>query len=249
MVGGDGSLAIMRRLAQQGGINLVGIPKTIDNDVSFTENSIGYLTAVNVATEALDRLQPTAMSHSRVMVLEVMGRDAGHIALNAGIAGGADVILIPEIPYSLDKIRNKIDGVKREQNRNFALVVVAEGVMTESGVPVTITDADGHQRMGGIGHHLGRRITEEIGAQTRVTVLGHTQRGGSPIPQDRLFASAFGVRAVDLIAEGKFDRMVAWSNRDCIDVPLADVVAQPHNVDPDGPVVRTARGLGICLGD
>jgi len=248
-VGGDGSLAILRRLAQQGGLNLVGIPKTIDNDVPFTENSIGYVTAVNVATEALDRLQPTAMSHSRVMVLEVMGRDAGHIALNAGIAGGADVILIPEIPYSLDKIRNKIDGVKREQDRNFFLVVVAEGVMTESGVPVTVTDADGRKRLGGIGHHLGRRITEEIGAQTRVTVLGHTQRGGSPTPQDRLFASAFGVHAVDMVADGKFDRMVAWSNRDCIDVPLADVVARPHNVDLAGPVVRTARGLGICLGD
>ena len=248
-VGGDGSLAILRKLAQQGGFNMVGVPKTIDNDVSFTENSIGYVTAVNVATEALDRLQPTAMSHSRVMVLEVMGRDAGHIALNAGIAGGADVILIPEIPYSLEKIRSKIDGVKREQDRNFSLVVVAEGVMTESGEPVTITDADGNKRLGGIGHHLGRRITEEIGAQTRVTVLGHTQRGGSPTPQDRLFASAFGVRAVDLVAEGKFDRMVAWSNRDCIDVPLADVVIHPHNVDPDGPVVRTARGLGICLGD
>lgn len=248
-VGGDGSLAIMRRLAQQGGINLVAIPKTIDNDVPFTENAIGYVTAVNVATEALDRLQPTAMSHSRVMVLEVMGRDAGHIALNAGIAGGADVILIPEIPYALDKIRNKIEGVKREQNRNFSLIVVAEGVMTESGDPVTITDSDGKKRLGGIGHYLGRRISEETGAQTRVTVLGHTQRGGAPTPQDRLFASAFGVRAVDLVAEEKYDRMVAWSNRDCIDVPLADVVAHPHTVDPQGPVVRTARGLGICLGD
>ena len=248
-VGGDGSLAILRRLAQQGGINLVGVPKTIDNDVPFTENSIGYLTAVNVATEALDRLQPTAASHSRVMVLEVMGRDAGHIALNAGIAGGADVILIPEIPYSLGKIRSKIDGVKREQNRNFSLVVVAEGVMTESGEPVTVTDPDGGTRLGGIGHHLGKRITEETGAQTRVTVLGYTQRGGSPTPQDRLFASAFGVHAVDMVAEKKFDKMVAWSNRDCIDVPLADVVDQPHTVDPAGPVVRTARGLGICLGD
>lgn len=248
-IGGDGSLAILRRLAEKGGLNLVGIPKTIDNDVSFTENSIGYLTAVNVATEALDRLQPTAMSHSRVMVLEVMGRDAGHIALNAGIAGGADVILIPEISYSLERIRSKIDGVRSEQGRNFALVVVAEGVMTESGDPVIIRDADGNQRLGGIGHYLGRRITEETGAQTRVTVLGHTQRGGSPTPQDRLFASAFGVRAVDLVAEGKFDRMVAWSSRDCIDVPLLDVVSRPHPVDPAGPVVRTARGLGICLGD
>ena len=248
-VGGDGSLAILRRLAEKGGFNMVGIPKTIDNDVAFTENSVGYVTAVNVATEALDRLQPTAASHSRVMVLEVMGRDAGHIALNAGIAGGADVILIPEIPYEMKHIRSKIEGVRAEQNRNFALVVVAEGVMTESGDPVIITDAEGHERLGGIGHHLGRRISEETGAQTRVTVLGHTQRGGSPTPQDRFYASAFGVRAVDLVAEGKFDRMVAWSNRDCIDVPLLDVVSHPHPVDPAGAVVRTARGLGICLGD
>jgi len=248
-IGGDGSLAIIRKLAQQGGLNLVGVPKTIDNDVPFTENAIGYLTAVDVATEALDRLQPTAMSHSRVMVLEVMGRDAGHIALSAGIAGGADVILIPEITYSMHHIRTKIEGVKREQNRNFALVVVAEGVATERGDPVIVTDVDGKKRLGGIGHHLGRRIREETGAQTRVTVLGHTQRGGSPTPRDRFFASAFGVRAVDLIAEEKFDRMVAWSNRDCIDVPLADVVNGPQPVDLNGPIVRTARGLGICLGD
>ena len=248
-IGGDGSLAILRRLAEKGGFNLVGIPKTIDNDVAVTENAIGYLTAVDVATEALDRLQPTAASHSRVMVLEVMGRDAGHIALSAGIAGGADVILIPEIPYSLAHVRSKIDGVRQEQNRNFALVVVAEGVLTETGEPVIVTDADGKKRFGGIGHYLGRRIAEVTGAQTRVTVLGHTQRGGTPTSRDRFFASAFGVRAVDLIAEGKFDRMVAWSNRDCIDVPLAEIVNHAHAVDPNGPIVRTARGLGICLGD
>jgi len=248
-VGGDGSLAILRRLAEKGGINLVGIPKTIDNDVAVTENAIGYLTAVDVATEALDRLQPTAASHSRVMVLEVMGRDAGHIALSAGIAGGADVILIPEIPYSMHHVQSKIEGLRHEQNRNFALVVAAEGVVTENGEPVIVTDADGKKRFGGIGHYLGRRITEETGAQVRVTVLGHTQRGGTPGPRDRFFASAFGVHAVDLIAAGKFDRMVAWSNRDCIDVPLSEVVNHPHPVDPNGPIVRTARGLGICLGD
>ena len=248
-IGGDGSLAILRRLAQQGGLNLVGIPKTIDNDVKFTENAVGYSTAVDVAVEALDRLQPTAASHNRVMVLEVMGRDAGHIALNAGISGGADVVLIPEIPYSMDRIRDKIEGIRREQNRNFALVVVAEGVKTETGDPVIITTSDGQQRLGGIGHYLSRRITEVTGAQTRVTVLGHTQRGGTPTPRDRFFASAFGVHAVDLVAEGRFDRMVAWSNRDCIDVPLKEVVTGPQPVDPKGNTVMTARGLGICVGD
>ncbi len=247
-IGGDGSLAILRRLAEKGGLKLIGIPKTIDNDVAFTENSIGYITAVDVATEAMDRLQPTAASHGRVMVLEVMGRDNGHIALNTGIAGGADIILIPEIPYSMKNIRRKIADNKA-MGRDFALVVVAEAVKTENGETVTITDMHGHVRLGGVGNYIGRRIAEETGAQTRVTVLGHVQRGGTPSPRDRLFASAFGVHAVDLVAAGRFDRMVAWSSRDCIDVPLAEVVQRTHPVDLDGAIVRTARGLAICLGD
>jgi len=248
MIGGDGSLRILRKLALQGGINMVAIPKTIDNDVPFTENAVGYITAVDVATEALDRLQPTAASHNRVMVLELMGRDNGHIALNTGIAGGADVILIPEIPYTLDSIKRKIEAI-RAQGRSFALVVVAEGVKTENGEPLTVTEIGGVIHLGGIGHYLGRRIAEVTGAETRVTVLGHTQRGGMPSPRDRIFASAFGVHAVDLIAAGKFDRMVAWSDRRCIDVPIAEVISRQHPVDLKGPVVHTARGLGICLGD
>jgi 6-phosphofructokinase 1 len=247
-IGGDGSLRILRRLAQQGGIDLVGIPKTIDNDLGLTENSIGYNTAVMVATEALDRLQPTAASHDRVMILEVMGRDAGHIALNAGISGGADVILIPEIPYGLDHIAAKIARLK-DRGRNFALVVVAEAVRTEVGEPITVTHYGGGTTYGGVGHYLGGRIAEVTGAETRVTVLGHIQRGAAPSAQDRLMASAFGVHAVDLIAEGKFDRMVAWRNRQCVDVPIMDAVNDFQAVDVDGTLVRTARGLGICLGD
>ncbi len=247
-VGGDGSLAILRRLAEQGGLNLIGIPKTIDNDVAFTENAIGYITAVDVATEAMDRLQPTAASHSRVMVLEVMGRDNGHIALSTGIAGGADIILIPEIPYSMERIRRKFEDNKA-MGRDFALVVVAEAVKTENGEPISVTDMHGKVRLGGVGNYIGRRIAEETGAQTRVTVLGYVQRGGTPSPRDRLFASAFGVHAVDLVAAGKFDRMVAWSSRDCIDVPLGDVVRQTHPIDPEGALVRTARGLGIYIGN
>jgi len=247
-IGGDGSLAILRRLAEKGGLNLVGVPKTIDNDIPFTENAIGYITAVDVATEAMDRLQPTAASHGRVMLLEVMGRDNGHIALSTGIAGGADIILIPEIPYSMTAVRDKIQQ-NRAQGRDFALVVVAEAVKTETGAPVTVTDMDGKVRLGGIGNYIGRRITEETGATTRVTVLGHVQRGGTPSPRDRLFASAFGVHAVDLVAAGQFDRMVAWASRDCIDVPLGEVVQRVHPVDPDGAIVRTARGLGIYVGD
>ena len=247
-IGGDGSMAILRRLAQQGGINLVCIPKTIDNDVGHTEVSIGYATAVKVATDALDLLQPTAASHSRVMVLEVMGRDAGHIAISAGIAGGADAILVPEIPYRIDLVAAKIEELKL-RGRNFALVVVAEAVKTEEGKSVTRAYAGSGSRYGGIGHYMAERLAEETGAETRVTVLGHLQRGGMPTPRDRLMASVFGVHAVDLIAEGRFDRMVAWSGRQVIDVPLAEAIAGYQAVDPEGPLVRTARGLGICLGD
>jgi 6-phosphofructokinase 1 len=247
-IGGDGSFAILRRLAQQGGINLVGIPKTIDNDVGATENSIGFSTAVMVATEALDRLQPTAASHDRVMILEVMGRDAGHIALNAGIAGGADLILIPEIPYSMDVVAAHIERVRRD-GRNFALVVVAEAVKDRTGQRVQRQQAGGGTTYGGIGNILGDAIARLTGAETRVTILGHVQRGGPPTWSDRLVASAFGVHAVDLIAAGKYDRMVAWQNRRVVDVPLSEAIAEPQQVDPDSALVRTARGLGICLGD
>jgi 6-phosphofructokinase 1 len=226
----------------------VTIPKTIDNDVAETEVAVGYDTAVSVATEALDRLQPTAASHSRVMVLEVMGRDAGHIALVSGIAGGADVILIPEIPWNIECIARRIETV-REQGRNFALVVVAEALKTEEGETVIQSAPGEKQRYGGVGHYIGDLIAAETGAEVRVTVLGYVQRGGTPDARDRLIASAFGVHAVDLVAEGKFDRMVAWRARQVIDVPIADAIGRPHRVDPDGPVARTARGLGICLGD
>ncbi|HWI28493.1 MAG TPA: ATP-dependent 6-phosphofructokinase [Stellaceae bacterium] len=247
-IGGDGSFAILRRLAQQGDIKLVGIPKTIDNDVGATENSIGFHTAVMVATEALDRLQPTAASHDRVMILEVMGRDAGHIALAAGIAGGADVILIPEIAYSVDKVAADIEKI-RQHGRNFALVVVAEAVKDRTGQPVQRQHSGGGITYGGIGHSLGDALARTTGAETRVTTLGHVQRGGQPTWSDRLIASAFGVHAVDLIAAGKYDRMVAWQNRAVVDVPLSEAVAAPQQVDPDGTLVRTARGLGISFGD
>ena len=180
-IGGDGSLAILNRLTQQGEIKFIGIPKTIDNDLGVTESSIGFSTAVDVATEALDRLQPTAASHDRVMILEVMGREAGHIALNAGIAGGADVILIPEIPYKIDNIALKIKHLI-ERGRNFALIVVAEAVKTEDGHSLTIKDGSGRERYGGIAHYLSERITETTGAETRYTVLGRSSAGGNPMP-------------------------------------------------------------------
>jgi len=247
-IGGDGSFAILRRLAQQGGIPLVGIPKTIDNDVGATERSVGYDTAVMVATEALDRLTPTAASHARVMVLEVMGRDAGHIALAAGIAGGADVILIPEISYRIESVAAHIDALRRN-GRNFALVVVAEAVPDHTGERVRRQQASGAFTYGGIGEIIAHAIATRTGAETRVTVLGHVQRGSPPTWNDRLIAQAFGVHAVDLIAAGRYDRMVAWQNRRVVDVPLADIIDRPQTVEADSPLVRTARGLGICLGD
>jgi 6-phosphofructokinase 1 len=247
-IGGDGSIGLLHRLATKGGLNLVAIPKTIDNDVVLTEFSVGFETAMATATLALDHLQPTAASHSRVMVLEVMGRDAGHIAITAGIAGGADVILIPEIRWRLARVADHIAAL-RDGGRNFALVVVAEAVPDEDGHPVTVQRPGRAATYGGIGHYLGERIAEVTGAETRVTVLGHVQRGGVPEPRDRILASAFGVHAVDLVAAGKFGRMVAWRNRRVVDVAIEDAVAKPRSVDPAGPLVRTARGLGISFGD
>jgi 6-phosphofructokinase 1 len=247
-IGGDGSLAILRRLAQQGGIPFVGIPKTIDNDVGATESSVGYHTAVMVATEAIDRLQPTAASHDRVMVLEVMGRDSGHIALAAGIAGGADVILVPEIPYHLEIVAEHIRRLQQSVH-NFAIVVVAEAVRDNTGGRVERQHGAGRATYGGIGQVIGEALGRMTGAETRVTVLGHVQRGGQPTWDDRLFASAFGVHAVDLVAEGRFDRMVAWQNRRVVDVPLTDAFIPAEVSAGDETLVRTARGLGICLGD
>ncbi|MBJ7898432.1 MAG: ATP-dependent 6-phosphofructokinase [Cyanobacteria bacterium RI_101] len=246
-IGGDGSLAILRKICQQGGINLVGIPKTIDNDVGATELSIGFDTAMNIATEALDRLHFTAASHNRVMVLEVMGRDAGHIALAAGIAGGADIILIPEIPYHIDVI---CDTIRRRQARgkHFCLVMVSEAVRTQQGESVTLSQ-QGEDRYGGIGKYIAEEIAQHTGAETRVTVLGHIQRGGIPSPFDRLLGTMFGVAAVDLIAQEKYDQMVAWRNRQVIHVPIAEAIQTYQTVDLEGSFVKTAKALGICLGD
>ncbi len=247
-IGGDGSHDILRRIAQQGSIKMVGIPKTIDNDIGETETSVGYDTAVMVATEALDRLQPTAASHDRVMILEVMGRDAGHIALSTGIAGGADIILIPEIDYSMENIVATIKKVKKEE-RNFALIVVSEAVKTPQGEKVAAKNSEGKTLYGGIGAYIADEISKKAEVEARVTVLGHVQRGSPPTYRDRLLATAFGVKAVNLIDEGKFDRMVAWKNREVVDIAIADAIKAYHAVDPDDTLVHTARGIGISFGD
>lgn len=248
VIGGDGSMAILRKLAVQGGMNLIAVPKTIDNDVGSTERSIGFDTAVNIATEALDRLHFTAASHSRVMILEVMGRDAGHIAISAGIAGRANIILIPEIPYTIANVCNKI-GERQEQGKNYSLVIVSEAVRTENNELVTTTNSLGQCRYGGIGQYLAEKVSACSGAETRVTVLGHIQRGGTPSPLDRLTGSAFGVAAVDLIAEGKYDRMVSWQNRQVVSVPIPEAIGQYSAVDPNGTLVKTAKALGIAFVD
>ena len=247
-IGGDGSMKILQKLTQRGGINFVGIPKTIDNDVKDNDLSIGYDTAVDVATNALDMLQPTAASHRRAMILEVMGRDAGHIALNSGIAGGADVILIPEIPYSLKKIADHIDNI-RTQGRNHALIVVAEAVKKEDGSKATVKFVDGQVRLGGIGTYLGDEIYKLTDAETRVTVLGHVQRGAQPTHRDRLIASAFGVYAVDLIAKEKFNRIVVWKNRGVTDIDLDSIAGQSKTINVSDPLIKVAQGLGIYVGE
>jgi len=247
-IGGDGSMKILQKLTQKGGINFVGIPKTIDNDVKDNELSIGYDTAVDVATNALDMLQPTAASHRRVMILEVMGRDAGHIALNSGIAGGADVILIPEIPYSIKNISKHIENI-RSNGRNHALIVVAEAVRKEDDSKATVKYADGEIRLGGIGSFIGDEIYKLTDAEIRVTVLGHVQRGAQPTHRDRLIASAFGVYAVDLIAKEKFNRIVVWQNRGVTDIDLNSIAGYSKTVAYDDPLIKVAQGLGIYVGE
>ena len=249
VIGGDGSIGILREVGKRTGIKIVGIPKTIDNDIGASEVTVGFHTAVMVATEALDRLQPTAASHHRVMILEVMGRDAGYIALNAGIAGGADAILIPEIPYKLENVTRKIAAMRAE-GRMHSMIVVSEAVKGTDGQKVQTKFADGQVRHGGIGQHLATAITNSIGAEARVTVLGHMQRGAAPTATDRLTATMFGAYAVDLIAEEKFDNLVVWQGRGVTHVPLEKALDLSQNVNPaEDRLVKTARAMGICLGD
>ena len=244
-VGGDGSLDILRRLLAPTGLAFIGVPKTIDNDVGRTERAIGYSTAVAIATEALDRLQPTGASHDRIMVLEVMGRDAGHIAMAAGIAGGADIVLLPEVRWRLGNVVERIARL-RHAGRTSALVVVAESAGRSDEAADQVDDAPGYA---GVGEWLAHRLMAATGAEARATILGHVQRGAMPTAEDRLLAAALGVRAVDLLAAGKADRMVGWWNRTVIDVPLEKVVGRSRTLDPDGALIRTARALGVCLGD
>ena len=249
VVGGDGTLKIAQRLAELG-MAVVGVPKTIDNDLQATDVTFGYNTAVNTVTEALDRLHSTAESHHRAMVVEVMGRDAGWIALESGIAGSADVILIPEIPFSIDAVCEAIEQ-RRERGSKFSIVVVAEGAFPASGDKVRKLSAEenlGVERLGGIGQYVSQKISDQLDMENRVVVLGHVQRGGSPTPFDRILGSRFGVMAVDLVSRGDFGHMVALRGRCVVSVPIAEAVGALNLVDPHGELVRTAEELGIVLG-
>lgn len=246
-IGGDGSMRILARLAEQGHIPFIGVPKTIDNDVAETDFATGYMTAVELAVEALDRLAPTAASHRRVMVLEVMGRDVGWIALSSGIAGGADIILIPEIPFSFDVVCNRLKDLYA-LGRNHALVVCAEGITLANGDGLYHQMADGEIRHAGAGETVAAAIAKETGAETRVTVLGHVQRGGAPCAFDRILASALGSYAVDLLAQGKTNRIVVQVEGKTTDVPLSAVAGKTRALKPDNSLMQTAARLGICLG-
>jgi len=248
VLGGDGTLRIAHELYQRG-IPVIGVPKTIDNDIGGTEVTFGFDTAVNTATEAIDRLHTTAEAHHRVMVLELMGREAGFITLQAGISGGADVILIPEIPFKFEAVLSKIRQ-RIGQGSLFSILAVSEGAEPLGGTEVFSRSGDEIYvpRLGGIGHMVGEYI-EKQGFETRVTVLGHLQRGGSPTAFDRWLATRYGAGAVRLAAHGGFDRMVALRSGQITDVTLEEALAVPRRVDLNEDAVLTARGIGISFGD
>lgn len=237
-IGGEDTLGVAQRLFSEHELPIVGVPKTIDNDLSGTDVTFGFDTAVSIATEAIDRLHTTAESHDRVMVVEVMGRHAGWIAVHSGMAGGADVILIPEMPFDLDEVSEAISS-RHARGKSFSIVVVAEGASLDSkNVEVLVKQTEnldefGHVRLGGIGHFLAKEIDGRTGFETRVTVLGHVQRGGSPTAHDRILATLFGVKAHDLVREGRFGMMAAMVNGRISEVTLEEAVKELKTVDMD----------------
>jgi 6-phosphofructokinase 1 len=249
VVGGDGTLTIAQQLFEFG-VPLVGVPKTIDNDLEATVFTFGFDSAVACATDALDRLHTTAESHNRVIVLEVMGRYAGWIAVYAGIAGGGDVILIPEIPFGYESICAKIRE-REAQGKKFTLVVVAEGARERGGDFVAAGPAEQNRevRLGGIGARVAAELERRTGKETRVCVLGHLQRGGGPTTFDRVLCTQFGAKAVQLIAEEKYGYMVAFRPPDTVAVKITDAIGRLRTVPVDGDIVQTARALGVSFGD
>jgi ATP-dependent phosphofructokinase / diphosphate-dependent phosphofructokinase len=250
LIGGDGTLTSARDFARKG-LNVVGIPKTIDNDLSATDTTFGFMTAVDTATEAIDKLHSTAESHHRVMILEVMGRYAGWIALASGIAGGADVILIPEIAYDISRVSDKILE-RKHAGKNFSIVVAAEGAKSVEGelvISKVVKDSPDPIRLGGIGNRIADDIEKLTGIETRVTVLGHLQRGGRPDPFDRILSTRYGVKAIELIDEGKFGMMVSLHGDSITAVSLEEAVGKLKTVPAEGELVKIAGSIGVSFGN
>ncbi len=250
VIGGDGTLKIAAEFYQRG-LPVVAVPKTIDNDIPDTERTFGFDTAVGVATDALDRLHTTAESHHRVMVLEVMGRYAGWIALHAGMAGGADCILIPEIPFSTDAVIAKIKE-RQQRGRQFSLIVIAEGAHAQGGdISIARIVEGSHEkiRLGGIGEKLAREIEGLTGMESRCTVLGHVQRGGTPTAFDRVLSTRYGVAAAQSVLAGNFGIMVSLQKNRIIRVPLAEIAGKASNITPDDELLLAGRAIGVCFGD
>ncbi len=248
VLGGEGTLGIAAEFDKLG-VPVVGVPKTIDNDLACTELTFGFVTALDIATEALDRLHTTAASHDRVMILEVMGRHTGWIALHSGIAGGADVILIPEIPFSLGAVAAKIEERERCDSQ-FSVVVVAEGAREAGGLEIyqDAGDREHAPRLGGIGHHVARELERLTGKETRCVVLGHLQRGGTPNAFDRMLATNYGSCAIRALMRGERGKMVALRSADIVTVPLAKAIANIKTVPLDSQLIRTARDIGVSFG-
>lgn len=250
VIGGDGSLSIAKEMFEKG-VPVIGVPKTIDNDLSATDMTFGFETAVATATEALDRLHTTAESHHRVMVLEVMGRYAGWISLYSGLAGGADIILIPEIPFTIEGIAQKVQE-RVSNGRKFSIIVVAEGAKEKDGEMVVkelVKESFEQVRLGGIGEYIRKKLEENYGFESRVTVLGHLQRGGIPIPSDRILATRYGVAAVHAAAHSKFGKMVCLRSPDIFTADLAKAVGELKKVAPDGAFVMAAKSVGVSFGE
>ncbi len=249
-IGGDGTMGISHDLLRDG-VPIIGVPKTIDNDLKGTDITFGFDSAVSIATEGIDRIHTTAESHHRVMIVEVMGHHAGWIALHSGIAGGGDIILIPEIPYKLDAIAEKVKERHRKGKR-FSIVVVAEGAKPKGGNVVirrVVKESSDPIRLGGIGFVLGEQIEKKTGVESRTVVMGHLQRGGTPTPFDRVLATRLGARAVDMIENKEFGYMVGVKGDSLISVHLKDVAKGPRLVPLDDPLIETARGVNTCFGD
>ncbi|GAB4381220.1 MAG: ATP-dependent 6-phosphofructokinase [Calditrichia bacterium] len=248
-VGGDGTMTISGMLAEKGA-NIVGVPKTIDKDLMETDTTFGFDSARYVATEAIDRLHSTAQSHHRVMVVEVMGRNAGWLALESGLAGGGDIILIPELPYEIDEVVRVVRQRSRFGKR-FSIVVVSEGAKEKGGEQVVnrvVEDSPEKIRLGGISHRISQQIEEATGIESRVAILGHLQRGGTPTPLDRILATRFAVRAMELVIEGKFNQMVALKGNKIVSVPLEKVMGKQKLVPKDSTLITDAISVGTSIG-